>query len=484
MVDDRHAMEQTPRPAPRLNVSYNGAQGTMEPPQPPWKRGVSALTKPVKGPHSPLRLLTERVSWSEIMSHSQESRDDENPRRSGSPQTPVFRFRQPSSPPARMAARRRPSSDDESCSTDKNEGRFKRDYCSVSAIGTGQFSTVYRARHVIDQCDYAVKKTTRISRGLRQTQLREAFALANVSMEAAGCPNIVRYYSSWVEDERLHIQTELCECSLRETMQQRAKQSKDSKDFNNDSRFREPELVEVLRDVANGLKVLHACGYIHLDIKPDNILVGRGRGNYKIADLGLAVAALGTGCDDISEGDCRYLAKEVLRGDLANLPKADVFSLGLVMYELSTNPRPLPFNGDEWAMLRDGQLDESLMLPLSPQFVVLLRSMVLPVACDRPSCHDILQHSSVAPDDQFKALREEVMKQTLLAERYWQEILSMKKQELLSGVTSTHSTPSGPCSGAYPSGDRGCQVASPHSSSVLGPLGPLGPLSLRRERTS
>ena len=37
-------------------------------------------------------------------------------------------------------------------------------------------------------------------------------------------------------------------------------------------------------------------------------------GCYKIADLGLAAAAMGTGCDDITEGDCRYLAKEVLRG--------------------------------------------------------------------------------------------------------------------------------------------------------------------------
>ena len=69
---------------------------------------------------------------------------------------------------------------------------------SETVTGRGQFSTVYRAQNRIDQCMYAVKKTTQITRGLRCAQLREVFALANVSMEAEGCPNIVRYYSSWV----------------------------------------------------------------------------------------------------------------------------------------------------------------------------------------------------------------------------------------------------------------------------------------------
>lgn len=411
-------------------------------------------------------------------------------------------------------------SDDDSGSTgEKNEGRFAGEFCSVTAIGQGQFSTVYRAKNRIDQCDYAVKKTTRISRGLRQTQLREAFALANVSMEAAGCPYIVRYYSSWVEDERLHIQTELCDCSLRERMQDRVK------DSSRDPRFRESELVEVIQHVGRGLQVLHACGYVHLDVKPDNILVGRASRRsdsaevfekvcYKIADLGLAVAAMGSGCDDISEGDCRYLAREVLRGDLSNLPKADVFSLGLVVYELSINPKALPFNGDDWALLRDGHLEAGYLPSISEPLLTLLHSMVLPVAAERPSCQDILQHSSVAPEDNVKALREEATrsraeahekdkelaakearllaleaqlaskeeladKQTLLAEKnkqlaegYWHEILSMKKQELLNGISSMKG-------GSLQSSTPSQMVATAQGCSSF-----LGPMSLRRERTS
>merc|ERR550537_1506339 len=100
-------------------------------------------------------------------------------------------------------------------------------------------------------------------------------------MEAEGCPHVVRYYSSWLEDGRLHIQTELCECSLRDRLTTRKTEQP------SDPRFKEAEILEVLRHVATGLKVLHDLGFVHLDIKPDNILVSRGdRAVYKIVDLG------------------------------------------------------------------------------------------------------------------------------------------------------------------------------------------------------
>jgi len=344
--------------------------------------------------------------------------------------------------------RRRPPSDDEGVITeDQNDGRFAREFCGVTVIGKGQFSTVYRAQHRIDQCLYAVKKTTRISRGLRRAQLREVFALANVSMEEEGCPNIVRYYSSWMEDGRLHIQTELCECSLRDRMAQRRRKEP------SDPAFSPTEIVKVLQHVANGLKVLHSCGFVHLDIKPDNILVSRNQrenGRYKIADLGLAAAAIGSGCDDISEGDCRYLAREVLRGNLSDLPKADVFSLGLLLYELSTNPKPLPCNGEEWHRLREGHLELDLLSHLPEPLLALLQSMVHALPAERPSCDGIARHPAVAPDDGPLAVEElmrqravaaeknrqlalEAEKNKRLADTYWQEIKNLKRLELLNG---------------------------------------------------
>eukprot|EP00747_Dinoflagellata_sp_TGD_P207723 gnl/TRDRNA2_/TRDRNA2_81261_c0_seq1.p1 gnl/TRDRNA2_/TRDRNA2_81261_c0~~gnl/TRDRNA2_/TRDRNA2_81261_c0_seq1.p1 ORF type:complete len:529 (-),score=85.37 gnl/TRDRNA2_/TRDRNA2_81261_c0_seq1:44-1630(-) len=481
-VDMPPSSDKTPSPVPRLplpcrsslkqQASKEDALGSMDPPPrpPPWKRSNAASSAicmtprrspPRKGPEnyckpnrscllpprSPTRLLTPRVSWSEIISQSQESLEDE----CGSPRTPLLRTRQPPSPPERLPWRRRPALDmDDDDARDVNEGRFEREFCDVTVIGKGQFSTVFRAKNQIDQCVYAVKKTQQIARGQRQTQLREVFALASVSIEAMACPNMVRYFSSWLEDGRLHIQTELCECSLRDRLIQRRREEP------SDPRFGQKDVVQVLSQVSSGLQVLHSHSFVHMDIKPDNILISRGSaGCYKIADLGLAAAAMGCGCDDICEGDCRYLAKEVLRGDLSNLPKADVFSLGLVCYEIAINPKPLPANGDGWQQIRAGQLDTEVLAPLGESLVALLHQMVASTSTDRPSCEDILRHPSVAPDDGLQALHEEVRQRTFEAERnrkladeYWQEMMSMKRQELLmgghAGGTSSASPPKAP----------------------------------------
>lgn len=331
--------------------------------------------------------------------------------------------------------RRRPNSDDEGDGPDKNEGRLHQEFEEIQVIGKGQFSTVFKAKNRVDKHLYAVKKMIQLSRGA-QSSLKEVFALANVSIEAAACTQIVRYYSSWIEDGRIHIQTELCEGSLRDRLVDRRK-----KDPAN-AKFQEPAILEVIRDVAEGLRVLHGCGFVHLDIKPDNILVSRGQGQgtciYKIADLGLASAAMGTGCDDISEGDCRYLAKEVLRGILNNLPKADVFSLGLVLYELTINPKPLPCNGPEWQQLREARLETSYMAPLSEPLMSLIHRMVHPEPEERPPCEDITRHPTVAPTDKIKEenqrLQAEVARKTQQADEYWHEMMLMKRQELLSGA--------------------------------------------------
>lgn len=433
--------------------------GLMEPPSgpPPFKRansGAQALISRSSCPSpSPSRPLTPRISWSDIAGAAGSQGDSSQPNPStptpGSPQTPVMRMRAPPSP--QLPLRRRPPSGDHlgEESADRNEGRFARDFADVGAIGTGQFSTVYRARNRLDNHVYAVKKTLKISgRGERPcAEFREIFALAAVSAQDSGCVNIVRYFSSWVEDGCLHIQTELCSSgSLRDLAARCAKEAEASM---SDPRFEEKQLVEALRDVATGLTVLHGRGFAHMDVKPDNVLLGPGPSGdvHKLADLGLAAAALGSSCDDISEGDCRYLAREVMRGNLSQLPKADVFSLGVLAYELATNPRPLPCNGAEWQDLRDGKLNTELLAPTLqrvPLFEFLCR-MVSEDPSVRPSCEEILRHPSLAPVDRCASALQEERNQRLEAEKaaeksqkmakeYFQEILSMKRRELLQGM--------------------------------------------------
>jgi mitogen-activated protein kinase kinase kinase 1 len=62
-----------------------------------------------------------------------------------------------------------------------------------------------------------------------------------------------------------------------------------------------------LKDILIGLRYLHERKIAHLDIKPDNILVSE-KGEYKLADLGLARISRNENYEDIEEGDSRYLA--------------------------------------------------------------------------------------------------------------------------------------------------------------------------------
>jgi len=433
----------TPPPVNRVVFpSYSPMDSALMPPPKRVTRIKSSISSTLFAapPCSPTRVLTPRVSWSEIVSHSQESLID---RPLSPPRTPMSHGLAPPSPPQRcQTLRHRPPSFDRMDAMDvlgerdENEGRFMRDFCEVTKIGKGQFSTVYQARNKVDHCLYAIKKTNQISRGEpSQGQLREVLALASLAIETDGCPHIVRYFSSWFEDGRLHIQTELCEMSLRDRLTQLSRDWKTG--GKSCPRMESDELSHILLHVAKGLNVLHMRNYVHLDIKPDNILVARDC--YKIADLGLAAAAIGSGCDDVSEGDCRYLSRDVLQGDLSNLPKADVFALGLACYELATNPYPLPMQGEEWQQLRKGVLNDSRISPSMPgELLALFRSMVQEPATQRPSCDEILRHPSVAPSNGHHALQEK-MKQAKLeaeeakqrAEEYFREMLAMKRQELM-----------------------------------------------------
>lgn len=98
-----------------------------------------------------------------------------------------------------------------------------------------------------------------------------------------------------------------------------------------------------------GLQSIHEAGFIHLDFKPANILVNY-EGQLKIGDFGMTTqwpAARGVE----GEGDRRYIAPEILQGRLDK--PADVFSLGLIMFEIASNVW-LPDNGPHWIALREG----------------------------------------------------------------------------------------------------------------------------------
>lgn len=140
-----------------------------------------------------------------------------------------------------------------------------------------------------------------------------------------------------------------------------------------------------------GLKELHERGIVHLDLKLENILVGSS-GKYKLGDLGLSrlINKLKT---DVPEGDARYLAMELLNNDpnatLPDLRKCDVFSLGILGYELMEGKR-VPQNGDQWHDLREDRISFTYPEEFSDRTREMILSMLSSDPSKRPTINDLL----------------------------------------------------------------------------------------------
>lgn len=102
-----------------------------------------------------------------------------------------------------------------------------------------------------------------------------------------------------------------------------------------------PEVVRILFEAAQGLSGAHRQGVVHRDLKPDNILLSES-GEVKLTDFGLARSMdVDKGFTNTGEtvGTPYYMAPEQLRGEKAD-QRADIYSLGILAYELATGKRP------------------------------------------------------------------------------------------------------------------------------------------------
>jgi serine/threonine protein kinase len=99
----------------------------------------------------------------------------------------------------------------------------------------------------------------------------------------------------------------------------------------------------MLRQALIGLKCMHEHNMVHLDIKPDNLLMKEGE--VKVADLGLCRITRIKRWTDLDEGDSRYLAREVLNYNQGvDLKKSDIYSLGMSIFQ-GALLEDLPNNG-------------------------------------------------------------------------------------------------------------------------------------------
>ncbi|KAF4785088.1 hypothetical protein HER10_EVM0002482 [Colletotrichum scovillei] len=237
---------------------------------------------------------------------------------------------------------------------------------------------------------YAVKKARRQFTGPkdRLAKLREVHALQALTH----ADHVIHYVDSWEYNQYLYIQTEYCDEGTLDKFLSNVGRKGRLDDF---------RIWKVIHDIGLGLQSIHEAGFIHLDLKPANILITF-EGILKIGDFGLATEwPAAKGVD--AEGDREYIGPEILRGDF-NKP-ADIFSLGLILIEMAANV-VLPDNGPTWIALRSGDLSEVPSLTFSATTttssyrdaagVPTMQSLDDPLL-GQTSAPDISLHSGIAP---------------------------------------------------------------------------------------
>ena len=147
----------------------------------------------------------------------------------------------------------------------------------------------------------------------------------------------------------------------------------------------EPLVVKFAHDLLSALAHIHAHRVIHLDIKPENILLSLDGGSVKIADFGQAYKIGSASTPE--EGDGRYMAPELLHDVYTEA--ADMFSLGVTLYQLCTPGLVLPANGERWQALRRGDIDFRTW-PYSTQLQQLVVALMAPDRTARPTASSLL----------------------------------------------------------------------------------------------
>ncbi|AAU23333.1 Stk1 family PASTA domain-containing Ser/Thr kinase [Bacillus licheniformis] len=208
--------------------------------------------------------------------------------------------------------------------------RISGRYEILRAIGGGGMANVYLALDIILDREVAIKV-------LRFDFVHDADFIRRFRREAQSAasldhPNIVSIYDVGEEDDIYYIVMEYVEgMTLKEYI-------------NRTGPLHPKEAVQIMEQIVSAIAHAHDNQIVHRDIKPHNILIDH-MGHIKVTDFGIAMALSSTTITHTNSvlGSVHYLSPEQARGGLST-KKSDIYSLGIVLFELLT--ARMPFEGE------------------------------------------------------------------------------------------------------------------------------------------
>ena len=217
-------------------------------------------------------------------------------------------------------------------------------YEIIRVIGEGGMANVYLANDTILNRKVAVK----VLRGDLATDEKfvRRFQREALSASSLNHPNIVEMYDVGEDDGNFYIVMEYVDGkNLKQLIKRRTKLSL-------------TEVVDIMKQLTDGIAHAHDSFIIHRDIKPQNMLI-LDNGLVKITDFGIAVALNSTQLTQTNSvmGSVHYLPPEQAAGKGATF-KSDIYSLGIMMYELITGK--LPFRGENAVEIALKQMKEPI----------------------------------------------------------------------------------------------------------------------------
>lgn len=230
-------------------------------------------------------------------------------------------------------------------------------------IGVGGMAVVYKAYDNIDDRTVAVKILK--DEYLANEEFRRRFKNESKAIAVLSHPNIVKVFNVSYGDRLQYIVMEHVEgITLKEYIEQQGK-------------LGIKETVHFTIQILRALQHAHDKGVVHRDIKPQNIML-LSNGNIKVTDFGIARFSYSDTktMTDSAIGSVHYISPEQARGDTTD-DRADIYSVGVVMYEMLTGQLPFQSDNSVSVALMQLQTDPKLPRELNSSIPVGLEQIVM-----------------------------------------------------------------------------------------------------------